>query len=116
VRESTIRFFILLVKKRYARHINSIIDAIKKLADKMRGLVSVSLEYAKPVELDSLNPFLNSIEAEIKKSTGASRVEIIKRCNPEIIGGYKLRIEDKIIDASIQLQLEKLRESLAGGN
>lgn len=42
-------------------------------------------------------------------------MELTGQVKEELIGGYRLRIGDEIIDASIRSQLQKMEACLAGG-
>ena len=110
--EITEHFFQLLVKKKRVRYIDSVIVEIKNLLNKKRGIVTVSAEYA----FQPTNEFESAICETIKKRTCASGVELAGCVKPELIGGYRLRIGDKIIDASIRGQLHKMKASLAAGD
>jgi F-type H+-transporting ATPase subunit delta len=48
---------------------------------------------------------------EIVKTSACSEVELIEKVDKEIIGGFKLQVGDKRIDASIQKQIRKLAMS-----
>jgi len=112
--ETAIRFFLLLGKKKKVRHIDSVISEIKNMVNKERGIVTASVEYASPSteELETL------ISEAVKKRTGAVKVELKGHVNPALIGGYRLRIGDEVIDASIRCQMRKMEACLAkgGGN
>jgi len=111
-REITLRFFRLLVRKKRVRHLDSVLAEIKNILNKKRGVVTVSAEYAFPPE----DEFESILSEAIKKRTGASSV-VVNRCvKPELLGGYRLRIGDEIIDASIRGQLRKLETSMARGD
>jgi len=109
-REIALRFVILAVRKNALRHIDQVIEEIKKLLDKQNGVITVTLESAFPVEDDSVA----RIKAALEKSAGINRVNFVKRINPELVGGCMLKIGDKIMDASIRSQLQKLEMYLAG--
>jgi F-type H+-transporting ATPase subunit delta len=109
-REVAVRFLVLMVKKNTIRHIDLVIDKMRKLLDKKRGVVSASVEYAMPKDAADEE----RIKEAIKKRTGAARVDLSGRVNPELIGGYRLRIGDEIIDASIRSQLLQMETCLAG--
>jgi F-type H+-transporting ATPase subunit delta len=109
--KTAVQFFILMVRKNAIHHINAVIDASKMLLDKKRGLITVSMEYAFPPGEDNESRIIEMI----KKRTGAARVDITRQVNPELLGGYRLRIGDVIIDASIRSQLRKLEACLASG-
>ena len=101
-----VRFIILLVRKNMLRHINPVMKEIRKLVNEKHGIVEVSLEYVSPLENES------RIMESIKKRSGATKVIINSRQNPKLIGGYKLRIGDEIIDASVRSQLDILKNTL----
>jgi F-type H+-transporting ATPase subunit delta len=44
----------------------------------------------------------------------STKVELEEKINPEIIGGFILRIDDKYIDASIKNRLRKIKKELLG--
>ena len=107
--EIALRFFVLLVKKNNTHYLDLVIEEAKKILDKKRGIISVSVEYAFASD-ENVESFLKE---EIKKRTGAAQVNLTGRVNAELIGGYRLRIGDEIIDASVRSQLRKLETSLS---
>ena len=108
--ETVIRFFVLLVKKNNTRHLDSVIAEAEKLLNKKRGIIEVSVEYASAAD-ENMESF---IKEEIKKRTGAAGVNLTGRINAGLIGGYRLRMGDEIIDASVRCQLRKLETCLGG--
>jgi len=114
-KETVIRFFLLMVKKNAVCHIDLIIGEIKKLLDKKSGIIKVIAEYA----FEPGKEFISEIKEAIKKQTGAASVELTGQIKPELIGGYRLKIGDEIIDASVRRQLTEMEACLAsvdGGN
>ena len=111
--ETAIRFLVLMVKRNKIRYLDSVIIEAKKLLNKKRGIVAVSVECAFPLD----EAVETRIKEEIKKHSGATGVELTEQHRQELIGGYRLRIEDEIIDASVSSQLKRLESRLAyGGN
>ena len=128
-REIAIRFFQLMVRKKRTRHIDSVITEIKNILNKRHGIIAASVEYAFPesaAEPNGKGPKVHgsppgkgfeSILCEtIKKRTGASGIDLTMQVNPDLIGGYRLKIGDEIIDASIRGQLRKMESCLASGD
>ena len=109
--EIALRFLVLMVRKNVIRHIDSVIDEVKKTLDRKNGIVQVTAEYAFPPE----GNFESRLKETIRKRTGAARVDITGQVNTELIGGYRLRIGDEIIDASIRCQLRKLETCMTAG-
>ena len=110
--EIAIRLLALMVKKNKIRRIDSVIVETEKLLHKKRGILVAFIEYAFPID----EATESRIKEEIKKLTGALTVDLKGRIVPELIGGYRLLIGDRIIDASVGSQLKKLETCLAGGN
>jgi F-type H+-transporting ATPase subunit delta len=61
------------------------------------------------------------VDAEVKKQMTklisevySTKVELEEKINPEIIGGFILRIDDNYIDASLRNKLRKIKKELLG--
>jgi F-type H+-transporting ATPase subunit delta len=61
------------------------------------------------------------VDAEVKKQMKklisevySTKVELEEKINPEIIGGFILRIDDNYIDASLRNKLRKIKKELLG--
>jgi F-type H+-transporting ATPase subunit delta len=67
------------------------------------------VEVTSAVELDEA--LVRSIGERIEERTGR-RVELTSRVDPDIIGGLVLRVGNKVLDASIQGRLERLRRQI----
>ena len=68
------------------------------------------VEVTSAVELDEA--LVRSIGERIEERTGR-RIELTSRVDPEIIGGLVLRVGNKVLDASVQGRLQRLRRQLA---
>jgi len=107
--ETALCTFLLMVQKNAIRHIDSVIEKTRELLDKKRGVIAVTVEYAIPAGDEAKS----RIKEEIKKRSAAARVDLTEQVNAGLIGGYRLRIGDEIIDASVRSQLRKLADHLA---
>jgi F-type H+-transporting ATPase subunit delta len=105
------RFVCLLVKRNFFKHIDPVLGEIEKILNEQRGILPVVAESALPLdgELEAL------ITGEIKKRKGAAELRLEKRINPDLIGGFRLRIGDELIDASLRSQLQWMAAELTGG-
>lgn len=110
--ETALRFLVLLVKRNKLTHVDLVIGECKKFLDIKNGVVHVLAEYAFP----PAETFEFRLKEAITKQTGASRVDIEGQVNKDLIGGYRLKIGDRIMDASVRSQLRELETSLASGN
>lgn len=77
------------------------------LADKFNGITKAKLTAA--VEVDST--ILERIKDIIEEYTG-TKVLFEQETDPEIGGGFLLRVEDKFIDGSVRTQLRNIKKEL----
>jgi F-type H+-transporting ATPase subunit delta len=67
------------------------------------------VEVTSAVELD--DALVSSIGERIETQTG-QRIELTSRVDPDIIGGLVLRVGNKVLDASVQGRLQRLRKQI----
>lgn len=96
-------FASLLARERLLKKTNVIIDSFIRYAKEQDGVEDIELASA-----FSLN---NKVIESVKKIFG-DKVEIVSKVDPALIGGIIIRTRDKILDASIKTQLNKLKQSL----
>ena len=70
----------------------------------------LTVEVTSAIELDE--GLVRSIGERIEERTGR-RVDLTSRVDPDIIGGIVLRVGNKVLDASVQGRLQRLRRQLA---
>ena len=130
--ENVIRFICLLTEKNFLRYINSLIKRIEKKLDEQNGVITVSVEFAASKEAEASSEANASLKAEtskevlasmdndfekelalhIKEKTGAADIKINTKINPQLLGGYLLRVNNCYIDASLKGQLEIMKAQL----
>jgi F-type H+-transporting ATPase subunit delta len=109
--EITIRFLLILVRKRREYLIPEIVTSLALLYKEYRHILPVQLTTAVPPGRD----IHRRVEKILKDHTNWE-IELTEQIDPGIIGGFILKWEDKQYDASIRHQLEKLRKSAAKVN
>jgi len=67
------------------------------------------VEVTSAIELDE--GLVRSIGERIQERTGR-RIELTSRVDPDIIGGLVLRVGNKVLDASVQGRLQRLRKQI----
>lgn len=107
VGEETRKFLALLTKKGRAPLLWGITISFRKQLDTLNGVVPAEVSSA--VEL---TPELRAkIEARLAGIVG-KQIKATYRVDESLIGGYVARIDDRLIDASVRHQLERLHETL----
>ncbi len=83
-------------------------EEFEKFAYDRLGLVKAEITSA--TELDE--EVLNQIKRKIEELFG-KKAEVTVKLDPSIIGGFIVRVADKVLDASIKTQLENLKRAIA---
>jgi F-type H+-transporting ATPase subunit delta len=78
-----------------------------EMVDAAEGVVEVELTTARPLPKEMAAEIATSIGASLEKT-----VDLKLIVDEEVLGGVKLRIGDKIADASLRHRLEQLRVRL----
>lgn len=82
-----------------------------ELYRKAHGIIRAELTVAREID----EPTRARIEALIREQ-GAERVEMVVSIRPDIDGGFVLRLADRLLDASVKGQLERIRRILTEKN
>ena len=93
----------LLAKKQKLKQAPLIIKEFERLAKKAAGIVNISITSAHK---------LNQSNLESIKTFFGKNVEETTSLNEALLGGFTVRSEDTIFDASLKTQLTKLKQNL----
>jgi F-type H+-transporting ATPase subunit delta len=110
VSELTMRFLQLLVEKNRESLLGFIIQRFGELLDDYQGILRGQLISAYAFTPEQLK----ALKARLDKITGKN-VLLEEQVDPQLLGGFVVRIKDTIIDVSLKNQLLKLREHLVSG-
>lgn len=105
--DELLNFIYVLIDKRRTMHFDKMIKVYKKLADKESG-VSYGTVY-------SVEPLSEEHIAELEKDASklfAANVKLDNELDPKLIGGVKLLVDGKMIDASIRKKFSDLKNSV----
>lgn len=101
--EALKQFVILLAKEHKLKQAETIIAEFIKYSKKEEGINEIEITTAGNLDEKTID--------NIKKSFG-EKVEAVIKIDKTILGGIKIRTEDRILDASLKTQLLKLKESI----
>lgn len=97
------QFVLLLARDHNLKQANSIINEFIHYSKKAEGIAEIEITTAGNLDEKTIE--------NIKKSFG-DKVEATIKIDKTILGGIKIRTEDRILDASLKTQLLKLKESI----
>ena len=99
----TYNFLLILINKRRTASFNRILKEYQKLNDQNHGISLGTILSVEPLTDIQLNSFEEKTGNLLKKN-----VKLANKVDSSILGGVKIFIEGKVIDASIRKQLQDL--------
>jgi F-type H+-transporting ATPase subunit delta len=103
----SLNFLDLLAQKKRLMLLPDMVAAFNSMMLKYHNTVEAELVSAVELSADQADKIQKSIESMTGK-----KLRMEKRLDPEIIGGFVVKVEDVVIDNSIRYQLAKLHEKL----
>jgi ATP synthase F1 delta subunit len=103
ISEELLNFICILVDKRRSANFEKMIKVYKKLMEKEEGLSYGTVYSVKPLSQERMK----ELEEEASKLFGAN-VRLTNEIDPKLMGGIKILVEGKIIDASIRTKFDEL--------
>ncbi len=100
-------FLEVLAARNKLGHLDQIADAYDDLLDAQLGKIEVDVTVAQKLSPEQLEEVRQKVLAALNKDA-----VIHQYVDESIIGGLLLRVQDKLIDASVKTQIQKLREQL----
>ncbi len=98
----------LMAEKDRLGLLREFLSEFENFVDARLGVVKAEITSA--TELDEET--LNKIKAKIEELFG-KKAEVSVKLDPSLIGGFVVKVADKVLDASIRTQLENLRKAIA---
>lgn len=96
-------FLMILIDKRRTASFSRIVREYKNLVDRSLGLSVGTIISAESLSDSQMNSFEEKAGKLLQKN-----VKLVNKIEPSILGGVKILIEGKVIDASIRKQLQDL--------
>ncbi|MFA7315136.1 MAG: F0F1 ATP synthase subunit delta, partial [Candidatus Magasanikbacteria bacterium] len=90
-------------KNKKLKQNKNIIVEFEKIIKKKQGIVEIEITSARKLDKNTLEEI---------KSVFAKNVESIEKIDESLIAGVKVKLEDRILDASMRTQLINLKKSL----
>jgi len=107
VHEITLSFLYLVLKNNREAFLEDITRVFLDLYREKMGFVSVSLTTAISIDDNLRKKIIKLINTAYN-----ANVEMTESVNENILGGFKLQIEDKLLDASVSTSLKKFKREL----
>lgn len=106
----TLAMIDLMTKNGREAWLPSIARIFSRKTLEFQGITEPNLTTAVPVKEEVKKHISLFIESHFK-----TKVRLTESVDPDIIGGFVLKINDYFIDASIRTRLKKIKQNLSGG-
>jgi ATP synthase F1 delta subunit len=103
----TLNFLCILVDKGRIGRLRAIVKAFEDLTDERNGITKGDIYSAIPLSEEQLKKFEEETGRLLHKN-----VRLISILDKSIIGGVRIYVDGKVIDASVKNRLENLKQSL----
>jgi F-type H+-transporting ATPase subunit delta len=103
----TLKLFVLLTQKNREAYLKAIANEYKSLYRLKKGIELAEVTTVYPLQDDQRNLFKNMVAKQSGK-----QVELHEKVDANILGGYILKIADKMVDESVQSKLVRLKNKL----
>ena len=104
VNDFIVNFLLVLVDRRRIAFLSSIIDKYLELTYQLESLTIAELYSV--VDINETQQ--NNLIQKVKAMTNSQKVKLVMNKDPNLIGGFVIKIGSKIIDASLAGRLKKI--------
>lgn len=90
-----------------ADHLVAIAEDVQALVDRERGLIRARIRSAQP-----LAPAVKTRLQQVLEQREGRRIEMVEESAPELLGGLQVLLESRMIDGSLRMHVDRLRQQL----
>lgn len=105
VHSLTMAFFEIITKKNREPILLAVAREFHNAYNEYKGIGRATVETATPLDDNARK----SIEALVKAYSEKKQIELVETIDPELIGGFILKVGDRQVDASIKNKLKALK-------
>lgn len=107
IQDLTLNFLEILIKNKRESSLDGICRRFSDIYAKEKGIKTALITTAIPLDVQ-----VNKMLSEILAKEFKSQIEIEHKQNPDILGGYILKVGDQQYDASVANNLRKIKQVL----
>ena len=98
----------VLVEKRREPLLDNVVEEFRRYLDQHEGRVRARVVSAYKLDDDLLTALRSAIEQRTQKS-----VDLTETVDPEVIGGLRVNVGDRVLDGTLRRSLQDMRRSFA---
>lgn len=108
--EDMIHFLKLLLDKNRTYYLSSILENFISLANEELGIVTGTVQSARPLKNEDMQKIKNALETKLKK-----KVSLENKINPSLIAGIKVTVGNTVTDVTVKRQMDEMKKTLLKG-
>jgi len=108
--EMTLSFLGIVLRKNRGENLEDIVDAFIDQYQAINKVSTITLTTATPLEDGALEKIKTKF---LESSDTSQKIDINTKVDPALIGGFVVEFDDRLYDASVAHQLDKLRKEFA---
>lgn len=112
ISDTLLKTMYLLIDKKREGILFKMVEEFLKITNKEQGTAEAKVYTVKPLTDAEKIAF----EATFSKVSGSAKLTITNIVDPELIGGFKVRIGDRIYDGSVLSQLRRIERRMISAN
>lgn len=101
-------FLRLVIRHRREKWLCFMMPAFSDIYKERYGIIDVTLTTAAAVD----DELVGRLSAQVGIRTHSREVRMHRQVDPSLIGGFRLRMDDRLLDASLATQLRRLQQKL----
>lgn len=105
-----IRFLRILFARRRSAYVQVVYTHFHTLAEEARGRVTVEVESAFPMDEEQTRRIAERISLVLNKEAN-----VVIRVNPDLVAGYRAKVGNRVLDATVRGALEQFSQKLSVG-
>ncbi len=109
VSDMTLAFFNIMIKKGREGYLPDVVKSFRTLYNAKRNITPVKITTATALDQSFIDDVLN----KLKKEANLETIELVTEVNENLIGGFVVQYEDKMIDNSILRSIKALKKELS---
>lgn len=108
VQDSIVGLMVLMIRKSRSAHILDTLEAFLNMVKAEQGIIKATVTSAIALSAAQLEQIQTKLESSTK-----SKIELETIIDESIIAGLIIRVEDKVVDASIRGEMQALKKQLS---
>ena len=101
----------VLVEKRREPLLDNVVEEFDRYRDQHEGRVRARVVSARKLDDDLLEALRTALEQRTKKS-----IDLTETVDPEVLGGLRVNIGDRVLDGTVRRSLQDMRRSLSAAH